>query len=98
MGIRSTLKKELMNLDASDLMTADDVRGYLKAHFARVKNTSAHSFNLISHFNEYHSQVVSGAPTKKAMLTYKRHHLFKDVLYPKKAVQQWVQKYDVEFN
>ncbi|RJE76108.1 hypothetical protein BGP78_13930 [Pseudoalteromonas sp. MSK9-3] len=96
MGIRSTLKKELMNLDATDLMTADDVRSYLKLHFARVKNKSVQSLNLISHFNEYHSQVVSGAPTKKVTLNYTRHRLFKDVLYPKKSVQQWAKQYDVD--
>ncbi|TMO69875.1 hypothetical protein [Pseudoalteromonas aurantia] len=96
MGIRSTLKKELMNLDATDLMTADDVRNYLKLHFARVKNKSVQSFNLISHFNEYHSQVVSGAPTKKVTLNYTRHRLFKDVLYPKKSVQQWAKQHDLD--
>ncbi|OCQ19031.1 hypothetical protein A7985_21510 [Pseudoalteromonas luteoviolacea] len=85
MGIRSALKKELMNLDALGLMTADDVRAYLNAHLKRAKD----KFALISRFNTHHSQVQAGLPSTEKELKFERHRLFKDVLYPKSAVQKW---------
>ncbi|MBE0366539.1 hypothetical protein J8L98_22990 [Pseudoalteromonas sp. MMG013] len=94
MGIRAMLKKELMNLDGLDLMTAEDVRNYLKAHFARVANKSAHSYRVISRFNEYHNQIMTGTDTKELTLKYERHRLFKDILYKKSTVQQWAAKYE----
>ncbi|CAH9064578.1 hypothetical protein PSECIP111854_03486 [Pseudoalteromonas sp. CIP111854] len=57
MGIRSALKKELMNLDSQGLMTADDVRHYLQMHLTWVKDKNIHCFNLIARFNTHHNQV-----------------------------------------
>lgn len=93
MGIRSTLKKELMNLDALDLMTADDVRRYLKANFSRVTAKGMQGLSLISRFNELHSKVNIGLPINEPNLQYERHRLFKDVLYPKAAIKQWAMKH-----
>jgi hypothetical protein len=90
MGIRSTLKKELMNLDAMGLMTADDVRHYLQSHLERVKSKSAHKFNLIARFNTHHNQIQSGLPSQEKTLEFERHRLFKEVLYPKTAVKRWL--------
>ncbi|NOU52900.1 hypothetical protein HG263_20565 [Pseudoalteromonas sp. JBTF-M23] len=90
MGIRSTLKKELMNLDSLGLMTADDVRVYLQSHLARARDKSAQRFNLIARFNAHHNQIQSGLPAQESTLTHQRHRLFKEVLYPKSAVQKWL--------
>ncbi|WP_105169371.1 hypothetical protein [Pseudoalteromonas sp. T1lg23B] len=90
MGIRSALKKELMNPDALGLMTADDVRSYLQKNLNRVKDKSAQQFNIIARFNAHHHKVQSGLPAQEATLVYERHRLFKEVLYPKAAVQKWL--------
>ncbi|MDK1290461.1 hypothetical protein [Pseudoalteromonas umbrosa] len=86
MGIRSKLKKELMNLDALGLMTADDVRAYLNVHLKIARD----KLSLISRFNTHHSQVQAGLPSTEKALKFERHRLFKDVLYPRKAVQKWL--------
>ncbi|BBN80129.1 hypothetical protein PA25_01140 [Pseudoalteromonas sp. A25] len=93
MGIRSALKKELMNLDSLDLMTADDVRGYLQTHIEQVEGKSAQHFNLIARFNAQHNQIQSGLPAQKSMFTHQRHRLFKEVLYSKTEVQKWVSQH-----
>ncbi|MCF2859312.1 hypothetical protein L1286_17645 [Pseudoalteromonas sp. SMS1] len=86
MGIRSALRKELMNLDALGLMTADDVRAYLNTHLKRAQD----KLTLISRFNTHHSQVQVGLPSTEKGLVFEKHRLFKDVLYPKSSVQKWV--------
>ncbi|ALU43361.1 hypothetical protein [Pseudoalteromonas rubra] len=86
MGIRSVLKKDLMNLEASGLMTADDVRGYLNTQL----NQGLDKLTLISRFNEHHSQVQAGLPSQESDLTFERHRLFKEIVYPKSAVQNWL--------
>ncbi|CAH9065563.1 hypothetical protein PSECIP111951_03390 [Pseudoalteromonas holothuriae] len=90
MGIRSALKKELMNLDSQGLMTADDVRHYLQMHLTRVKDKNMHCFNLIARFNTHHNQVQSGLLSQEIALTHEQHRLFKEVLYPKSALQKWL--------
>lgn len=87
MGIRSQLKKELMNLESLGLMTADDVRQYVLHSSQLVKQ---HGMNMLVRFNIHHSKVLSGQPSKEKQLAPKRHKLFKDILYAKKDVQSWL--------
>ena len=89
MGIRSALKKDLMNLDRSGLMTADDVRRYLQTDVVQDNNPNTLGFNLIARFNAHHNQVQCGLPSHEPTLTHERHRLFKEVLYPKAAVKKW---------
>ncbi|MFC3033689.1 hypothetical protein ACFOEE_14280 [Pseudoalteromonas fenneropenaei] len=92
MGIRSALKKELMNLDAQGLMTADDVRAYLKQHIDPLTQSDLAQINVIGRFNEHHSQVQAGLPSTEGELTYERHRLFNEIVYPKQAVERWLMR------
>ncbi|PCK30817.1 hypothetical protein [Pseudoalteromonas piscicida] len=88
MGIRTALRKELMNVDKTDLMTADDVRHYLNESLPQAKD----KLSVISRFNEHHSQVQAGLPSQEQHLSYQQHRLFKDILYPKKSVESWLSR------
>ncbi|WMN58425.1 hypothetical protein NI389_09080 [Pseudoalteromonas xiamenensis] len=92
MGIRSTLKKELMNLDAQGLMTADDVRDFLKRRLQPKSQDDFTQISLIGRFNEHHSLVQAGLPSRERELAFERHRLFKEILYPKKAVESWLSR------
>ncbi len=89
MGIRSQLKRELMNLDASGLMTADDVRVYLMKSAAAVRQTG---LSLVARFNAHHNKVLAGLPSHEKGLDHQQHRLFKDVLYPRTSIQTWLSK------
>jgi hypothetical protein len=73
MGIRLAMKKELMGLDNSDMLTADDVRKHLAQ---QVQEDTERGFSVISKFNDTHSQLVSGLKTKQSELVFERHRLF----------------------
>lgn len=90
MGIRSALRKELMNLDAQGLMTADDVRAYLKGRLKPQSQSDFTQINVIGRFNEHHSLVQAGLPSRERALVFERHRLFKEIVYPKKAVESWL--------
>ncbi|WP_076919473.1 hypothetical protein [Pseudoalteromonas sp. SK18] len=87
MGIRLAMKKELMGLEHSDLLTADDVRAHLAQ---QVKEDTERGFSVISKFNDTHSQLVSGLNTKQSELEFERHRLFNEVLYKRQSVDAWL--------
>jgi hypothetical protein len=86
-GVRSAMKKQLMGLDNSDMLTADDVRAHL-SH--KVKNGSTAGFKVISKFNDTHSRLVNGDTNHKSPLEFERHRLFKEVLYKRQSVDAWL--------
>lgn len=88
MGIRTALRKELMNVDKTDLMTADDVRHYVNESLTQAKD----KLSVISRFNEHHSQVQAGLPSQERHLRHQQHRLFKDILYPKSSVENWLSR------
>ena len=55
MGVRSQLRRELMNLDANGLMTADDVREHLMKSKALVRQTG---LSLVARFNAHHNNCL----------------------------------------
>ncbi|MBQ4834403.1 hypothetical protein J8L70_14210 [Pseudoalteromonas sp. MMG010] len=87
MGVRLALKKDLMGLDNSGLLTADDVRSHLKSKVG--VHTCEQSFSIISKFNDSHCQIVCGEFNKKTPLKYQRHRLFKEILYTRSSVDAW---------
>ena len=90
MGVRLAMKKELMGLDNSDMLTADDVRSHLTNQVKEQKENAERGFSVISKFNDTHSRLVSGDATRKTKLEFERHRLFKDVLYTRKSVDAWL--------
>jgi len=90
MGVRSAMKKELMGLEGSDLLTADDVRSELNTLVKRNEHNSEVGFSLISKFNDNHSQISTGHASKIKQLDFQRHRLFKDILYSRKSVDGWL--------
>ena len=60
MGIRLAMKKELMGLDNSDMLTADDVRAHLANSVKTHKEQDERGFSVISKFNDTHSRLISG--------------------------------------
>jgi len=90
MGVRLAMKKELMGLDNSDMLTADDVRSHLTNQVKEQKESAERGFSVISKFNDYHSRLVSGDMKKKSVLEFQRHRLFKEVLYTRKSVDAWL--------
>ncbi|TMP82429.1 hypothetical protein CWB73_04715 [Pseudoalteromonas phenolica] len=89
MGVRSQLRRELMNLDANGLMTADDVREHLMKSKALVRQTG---LSLVARFNAHHNKVLAGLPSHEKGLEHRQHKLFKEVLYCRTAVQTWLGK------
>ncbi len=89
MGVRSQLRRELMNLDASGLMTADDVRMHLMKSKALVRQTG---LSLVARFNAHHNKVLAGLPSHEKGLEHQQHKLFKEVLYLRNSVQSWLSK------
>ncbi|WP_409424380.1 hypothetical protein [Pseudoalteromonas sp. RW-H-Ap-1] len=87
MGVRLAMKKELMGLDNSDMLTADDVRSHLAQ---QVKEDTERGFSVISKFNDTHSQLTSGLKTKQSELVFERHRLFNEVLYKRQSVDAWL--------
>jgi len=53
MGIRLAMKKELMGLDNSDMLTADDVRKHLAQ---QVQEDTERGFSVISKFNDIYGR------------------------------------------
>ncbi|MBA6407835.1 MULTISPECIES: hypothetical protein [Pseudoalteromonas] len=90
MGVRLAMKKELMGLDNSDMLTADDVRSHLTNQVKEQKENAERGFSVISKFNDHHSRLVSGDMKKKSVLEFQRHRLFKEVLYTRKSVDAWL--------
>ena len=90
MGVRLAMKKELMGLDNSDMLTADDVRSHLASLIKEQTQLSDISFSVISKFNDTHSRLISGDPLRKTKLEFERHRLFKEVLYTRKSVDAWL--------
>ncbi len=90
MGIRQSLKKELMGIDASVVMTADDIRDSLATAIKHDPTFSKANFALMSRFNENHSLLGAGLPGKETVLVFERHRLFKEVLYNRISVINWV--------
>jgi hypothetical protein len=86
-GVRSAMKKQLMGLDNSDMLTADDVRAHL-SH--KVEEGSTAGFKVISTFNDTHSRLVSGDMKNKSPLEFERHRLFNEVLYKRQSVDAWL--------
>ena len=89
MGVRSQLRRELMNLDDNGLMTADDVRIHLMKSKALVRQTG---LSLVARFNAHHNKVLAGLPSHEKGLEHQQHKLFREVLYPRTAVQTWLSK------
>ncbi|ATC80800.1 MULTISPECIES: hypothetical protein [Pseudoalteromonas] len=90
MGIRLAMKKELMGLDNSDMLTADDVRAHLANSVKTQKEQDERGFSVISKFNDTHSRLISGDPLKKSKLEFERHRLFNEVLYTRQSVDAWL--------
>ncbi|MBB1292846.1 MULTISPECIES: hypothetical protein [Pseudoalteromonas] len=90
MGVRLAMKKELMGLEGSDFMTADDVRARLNQVAKKASQQPERGFSLISRFNDNHSQLSCGENSKEKLLEFQRHRLFKDVLYTRKSVDAWL--------
>ena len=53
MGVRLAMKKELMGLDNSDMLTADDVRSHLTNQVKEQKENAERGFSVISKFNDH---------------------------------------------
>ncbi|AZN31358.1 hypothetical protein NQT65_15865 [Pseudoalteromonas agarivorans] len=90
MGIRLAMKKELMGLDNSDMLTADDVRAHLANSVKTQKEQDERGFSVISKFNDTHSRLISGDTLKKSKLEFERHRLFNEVLYTRQSVDAWL--------
>jgi hypothetical protein len=90
MGVRSVLKKELMGLDDTSLLAADDVRALLTQTMKAQPDKSEQGFALISRFNDNHSQLAYGEESKEELLEYQVHRLFKDILYTRRSVDKWL--------
>ncbi|MGS0536895.1 hypothetical protein [Pseudoalteromonas sp. SaAl2] len=90
MGIRLAMRKELMGLNNSDMLTADDVRTHLSKIVKQQSQSTQKGFSVISKFNDNHSQLVSGDNNKERLLKFERHRLFKDVLYTRQSVDAWL--------
>jgi len=80
MGVRLAMRKELMGLNHSDMLTADDVREHLSKSIKKHDHKPERGFSVISKFNDTHSRV----------LEFERHRLFKEVLYTRKSVDAWL--------
>ena len=90
MGVRSAMRKELMGLNNSDMLTADDVRAHLTQQVKKQLHNTQKGFSVISKFNDNHSQLLSGDNNRERLLEFQRHRLFKDVLYTKQSVDVWL--------
>jgi hypothetical protein len=90
MGVRLAMRKELMGLNHSDMLTADDVREHLSKSIKKHDQKPERGFSVISKFNDTHSQLLSGNTNKKSALEFERHRLFKEVLYTRKSVDAWL--------
>ncbi len=93
MGVRSALRKELMGLQDSSLLAADDVRALLTQTIKSQPEKSEQGFALISRFNDNHSQLSSGETNKEKLLKHQTHRLFKDILYTRQSVNSWLEKH-----
>ncbi|MBE0376864.1 MULTISPECIES: hypothetical protein [Pseudoalteromonas] len=90
MGVRLAMRKELMGLNNSDMLTADDVRAHLTHQVKQQPHSTHKGFSVISKFNDNHSQLLSGDNNRERLLEFQRHRLFKDVLYTKQSVDAWL--------
>ncbi|WP_282130813.1 hypothetical protein [Pseudoalteromonas aliena] len=90
MGVRLAMKKELMGLDNSDMLTADDVRAHLANSVNKQTEQDERGFSVISKFNDAHSRLVSGDVMRKTQLKFERHRLFNEVLYTRQSVDAWL--------
>ena len=90
MGVRLATKKELMGLDNSGMLTADDVRSHLASLVKEQTQLSDSGFSVISKFNDTHSRLISGDPLRKSKLEFERHRLFNEVLYTRQSVDAWL--------
>ena len=90
MGVRLAMRKELMGLNNSDMLTADDVRAHLTQQVKQQPHSMQKGFSVISKFNDNHSQLLSGDNNRERLLEFQRHRLFKDVLYTKQSVDVWL--------
>lgn len=90
MGVRTALRKELMGLQDSSLLAADDVRALLTKAIKAKPEKSEQGFALISRFNDNHSQLAYGEKSKEELLEYQVHRLFKDILYTRRSVDKWL--------
>tara|TARA_Y100001956_G_C3946933_1_gene110963 strand:+ start:81 stop:407 length:327 start_codon:yes stop_codon:yes gene_type:complete len=93
MGVRTALRKELMGLQDSSLLAADDVRALLTQTIKSQPEKSEQGFALISRFNDNHSQLSSGETNKEKLLQHQTHRLFKDILYTRQSVNSWLKKH-----
>ena len=82
MGVRSALRKELMGLQDSSLLAADDVRALLTKAIKAQPDKSEQGFALISRFNDNHSQLAYGEESKEKLLEYQSLY-FEDELIQK---------------
>lgn len=71
-------------------MTAEDVRDELSAAIKHDPKVSKANFALMSRFNENHALLCADLPGKEAALVFERHRLFKEVLYNRISVINWV--------
>ena len=90
MGVRLAMKKELMGLDNSDMLTADDVRAHLANSVNKQTEQDERGFSVISKFNDTHSRLVSGDVMRKTQLKFEHHRLFNEVLYTRQSVDAWL--------
>lgn len=90
MGVRLAMRKELMGLNNSDMLTADDVRAHLTKQVKQQPHSMQKGFSVISKFNDNHSQLLSGDNNRECLLEFQRHRLFKDVLYTRQSVDAWL--------
>ncbi|WP_372763408.1 hypothetical protein [Pseudoalteromonas sp.] len=93
MGVRLAMKKQLMGLDNSNMLTADDVRKHLAQ---QVKKETERGFSVISKFNDTHSQLVNGNTATHSTLEFERHRLFNEVLYKRHSVDAWLNSLNIE--
>lgn len=94
MGIRLSLKKELMASSAANLLTADEIRqGFTKA-LREQPEMSRTNFGLMSRFNENHTQLLYNPRRHALELSAQKHRLFNELLYDKNELISWVHKHN----
>ena len=90
MGIRLSLKKELMG-NALGQITAEDVRQGLSLAMKIDPSLSQINFELMSRFNDNHAKLQYQQTPCEPQLIAQKHRLFNELMYSKEQMQSWVQ-------
>lgn len=92
MGVRTALKKELMGLQDSALLAADDVRAKLTHAVKAQPETSEQGFALMSRFNDNHGRLQNEEAAIETDLRHQTHRLFNEIVYTEESVNSWLKK------